>query len=96
MPMRQYTCGDYRQEMILSGWSKQLADPNLRPEDKRHLEDRIRRLEKEMGMDYVATLNSWLSLLTLEHPFNMFVPAYNSALSRIGSHLCKAVNGSCV
>jgi len=49
--MKPYTCSDYCQEMILAGRCKQLADPNLSPEDKRRLEDRIRRLEKEMGLD---------------------------------------------
>jgi hypothetical protein len=49
--MKPYTCSDYRQEMTLAGWRKQLADPNLSPEDKKRLEDRIRRLEKEMGLD---------------------------------------------
>lgn len=48
--MKPYTCSDYRQEMILSGWRKQLADPNLRPEEKKRLEECIRRLEKEMGL----------------------------------------------
>ncbi len=48
---KPYTCSDYRQEMILAGWRKQLADSHLGPEDKKRLEDRIRRLEEEMGLD---------------------------------------------
>ena len=48
---KAYTCNDYRQEMILAGWRKQLSDPRLSPEDKKSLQDRIRRLEKEMGLD---------------------------------------------
>ena len=48
---KPYTCNDYRQEMILAGWRKQLADPHLSPEDKQRLEDRIRRLEAEMGLE---------------------------------------------
>ncbi len=46
-----YTCSDYRQEMILAGWRKQLADPDLRPEDRKRLQEDIRRLEKEMGLE---------------------------------------------
>lgn len=48
---KPYTCSDYRQEMMLAGWRKQLADPHLSPEDKKRLQDRIRRLEKDMGLD---------------------------------------------
>ncbi len=51
-PMKpSYTCSDYRQEMILAGWRKQLADPDLRPEDRKRLQEDIRRLEKEMGLE---------------------------------------------
>jgi len=47
---KPYTCSDYRQEMILAGWRKQLADPRLSPADKKRLEDQIRRLEEEIGL----------------------------------------------
>ena len=29
--MKRYTCNDYRQEMMLAGLRKQLADPQLSP-----------------------------------------------------------------
>lgn len=48
---KPYTCSDYRQEMILAGLRKHLADPKLGPEEKERLQKEIRRLEKEMGLD---------------------------------------------
>ena len=50
-PIKRYTCNDYRQEMILTAMRKQLADPELSPSEKKHLEEQIRRLENEMGLD---------------------------------------------
>ena len=49
--MKRYTCNDYRQEMMLAGLRKQLADPGLSPSEKERLEKEIRRLEAEMGLD---------------------------------------------
>ena len=49
--MKRYTCNDYRQEMMLAGMRKQLADPQLSPSQKEMLEREIRRLEAEMGLD---------------------------------------------
>ena len=46
-----YTCTDYRQEMMLLGLKKRLQDPELTEEEKRGLEEEIRRLEKEINMD---------------------------------------------
>lgn len=46
-----YTCNDYRAEMILLGLQKQLARPDLTPEEKQELNARISAVEKEMGMD---------------------------------------------
>lgn len=48
--MKRYTCADYRQEMILAGLRKQLADPHLSDAEKKVLEDQVRRLEAEMGL----------------------------------------------
>ena len=48
--MKRYTCNDYRQEMMLAGLRKQLADPKLSESDRKTLEAEIRRLEKEMGL----------------------------------------------
>lgn len=49
--MKRYTCTDYRQEMILAGLRRQLAQSDLSPEEKERLREQIRRLEVEMGMD---------------------------------------------
>ncbi|WDP90497.1 MAG: hypothetical protein HUN04_12660 [Desulfobacter sp.] len=46
-----YTCNDYRAEMILLGLQKQLSRPDLAPEEKNALLRRIAEVEKEMGMD---------------------------------------------
>ena len=46
-----YTCNDYRQEMMLAGLRKQLADPKLSESEKKRLEQEIRRLEVEMGLE---------------------------------------------
>jgi hypothetical protein len=50
MGNKPYTCIDYRQEMMLAGLMRQLADPHLTAEEKKDLHRQIRRLEKEMGM----------------------------------------------
>ena len=49
--MKNYTCNDYRQEMILVGLKKQLADPGLSEEAIRWLREQIQRIEEEMGLD---------------------------------------------
>lgn len=46
-----YTCNDYRAEMILLGLQKQLAAPGLAPEVKNELQKKIAVVEHEMGMD---------------------------------------------
>ncbi len=48
---KQYTCNHYRQEMILLGLMNRLKDPALKENDRRVLEEQIRRLKAEMGMD---------------------------------------------
>lgn len=45
-----YTCNDYRAEMILLGLQKQLARPDLTAEEKEALMRRIAEVEKEMDM----------------------------------------------
>ena len=47
----KYTCTEYRQEMILLGLKRRLADPGLSEAEKRSLAERIHQLEQEMGMD---------------------------------------------
>ncbi len=46
-----YTCQDYRQEMILLSLKKRLQDPELPEKDKREIEQEIQKLEKEMDLD---------------------------------------------
>jgi hypothetical protein len=47
----KYTCTEYREEMILLGLKRRLADPALPEKEKRILRERISRLKQEMGMD---------------------------------------------
>jgi hypothetical protein len=49
--MKPYTCTEYRQEMILLGLKRQLADPGLDADEKKRLEEQIRKIEKEMDMN---------------------------------------------
>lgn len=46
-----YTCSEYRQEMILLGLQKQLANPDLTPAEKERLLQEIARVEQAMGME---------------------------------------------
>ena len=47
-----YTCNDYRAEMILLGLQRQIiTQPDLTSEEKEALLRRIEEMEKEMGMD---------------------------------------------
>jgi hypothetical protein len=48
--MKRYTCNDYRQEMMLAGLRKQLAEAQLSKSEKERLEKEIRRLEADMGL----------------------------------------------
>ena len=50
MKKGRYTCEDYRQEMMLAGLRKQLADPHLGEREKEKLAEQIQQLEIEMGM----------------------------------------------
>ena len=50
-PTGKYTCTEYRQEMILLGLKRQLADPQLSDADRARLNEKIRELEQQMGMD---------------------------------------------
>ena len=47
----KYTCTEYREEMILLGLKRRLAEPDLPETEKQALRERIRQLEQEMGMD---------------------------------------------
>lgn len=46
-----YTCTEYRQEMLLLALQRRLSRENLTEAERRDLEEKIRRLEAEMGMD---------------------------------------------
>jgi len=47
----KYTCTEYREEMVLLGLKRRLADPDLPEKEKRVLRERVSQLEQEMGMD---------------------------------------------
>ena len=46
-----YTCSDYRQEMILLGLRKQLNDDRLTDKERQQLLDQIETLEEKMGIN---------------------------------------------
>ncbi len=46
---RQYTCNDYRQEMILLGLRRKLQHPDLPREERKKLTEEVARLEKAIG-----------------------------------------------
>lgn len=50
-PIGNYTCTEYRQEMILLGLKRQLEDPGLPESERMRIAERIRELEQQMGMD---------------------------------------------
>jgi len=45
-----YTCLDYRQEMILLGLRKQLDDECLTDQEQQQILDQIKNMEEKMGM----------------------------------------------
>ena len=47
----QYTCTEYREEMILLGLQKRLSSEGLTPEEKENLLKEIAKVEKQMGID---------------------------------------------
>ena len=49
--MKKYTCSDYRQEMMLAGLRKRLAEESMSRKERAQLEAQIRKLETEMGLD---------------------------------------------
>ncbi|MDL2268499.1 hypothetical protein LJC71_00945 [Desulfosarcina sp. OttesenSCG-928-A07] len=50
MTAGQYTCTDYRQEMILLGLRRQLSDPRLSDAQREEIMKKIREMEYQMGM----------------------------------------------
>ncbi len=51
MSKSNYTCNDYREEMILLSLQKRLTDENLSEKDKESILKDIEKLEREMEMD---------------------------------------------
>ncbi len=47
----QYTCREYREEMVLLGLRRRLAQEDLPEEERRVLRARLVELEAEMEMD---------------------------------------------
>jgi hypothetical protein len=45
-----YTCNDYREEMILLSLQRRLSSPDLSPEETEALKQEIARLEAQMGI----------------------------------------------
>jgi len=45
-----YTCNDYRGEMILISLNKKLSSNQLDEKERQEIKKEINRLEKEMGM----------------------------------------------
>jgi len=50
MTYSNYTCQDYRREMMLAGLKKQLAADGLSEAEKKRIEKSIRELEEEIGL----------------------------------------------
>ena len=50
MAKGRYTCSDYRQEMILAGLRRRLADPDLDEREKERLTRQVQQMEQEMGL----------------------------------------------
>ena len=46
-----YTCTEYRQEMILLGLKRQLEAPELPEAQRIRIAEKINELERQMGMD---------------------------------------------
>lgn len=46
-----YTCTEYREEMILLGLQKRLATENLTSDEKEELLKQISEVEKQMGIE---------------------------------------------
>jgi len=49
--MGNYTCNDYREEMILVGLKKRLNMPGITKEEKDALLEEIKKVEQQMGLD---------------------------------------------
>lgn len=47
----KYTCTQYREEMLLLALQNQMAQKNLSEEQKKEIQEKIRKLEKEMNME---------------------------------------------
>uniref|UniRef100_A0A7C4W0T7 Uncharacterized protein n=1 Tax=Desulfatirhabdium butyrativorans TaxID=340467 RepID=A0A7C4W0T7_9BACT len=50
IPMKRYTCTEYRLEMMLLGLTRKLNDTNLEPQDREKLKQEIQEIERQMGL----------------------------------------------
>ena len=50
----QYTCNDYREEMILLGLQRRLKNPDLTDEEKKAIQAEIKKIEKLMDMEWYS------------------------------------------
>ena len=51
MSTGNYTCNDYREEMILLGLQRRLKNPDLTDEEKKAIQAEIKKIEKLMDME---------------------------------------------
>ena len=47
----QYTCMEYREEMVLLGLKRKLEQENLTEAERKAILEQVRELEEAMGMD---------------------------------------------
>jgi len=50
-PHLQYTCRDYREEMMLIRLRQRLAEENLSETERKQIEEAEARLKRHMGLD---------------------------------------------
>jgi len=50
-PKAQYTCMDYRQEMVLLGMKRRLEQETLDEAERKAIQEQVRALEAAMDMD---------------------------------------------
>ncbi len=51
MKNMKYTCADYREEMLLISLKNRLSRQDISENEKRKIIEKIKKLEKKMGLD---------------------------------------------
>jgi hypothetical protein len=51
MASNNYTCNEYREEMILMALQKRLATSELTPRERQEIQEEIKRVKTSMGME---------------------------------------------